>query len=291
MVCSMTGYGQSKIDTDQFSLSVEIRSVNHRFLDIHIRSSESFLRSEDKIRKTLQKYLKRGRIDVVITIDRNFMAKKKLHIDWNLIDDYYQFINTLKEKYSLRSDIQLEHFLNRNEMIEIHDHMDENEELEEILIQTIEEAAKNVLQMRKREGNELQKEVIQQLTLFEQQWGELVQHAPQCVKKYQEQLYKKVEQLTNGLVDEGRILTEVAIFADRIDIREELTRLKSHLSQFYAILEEKEPIGRKIDFLIQEMNREVNTIGSKGNDSFISQKVVEMKSILEKLREQVQNIE
>ena len=291
MVCSMTGYGQSKIDTDQFSLSVEIRSVNHRFLDIHIRSSESFLRSEDKIRKTLQKYLKRGRIDVVITIDRNFMAKKKLHIDWNLIDDYYQFINTLKEKYSLRSDIQLEHFLNRNEMIEIHDHMDENEELEEILIQTIEEAAKNVLQMRKREGNELQKEVIQQLSLFEQQWGELVQHAPQCVQKYQEQLYKKVEQLTNGLVDEGRILTEVAIFADRIDIREELTRLKSHLSQFYAILEEKEPIGRKIDFLIQEMNREVNTIGSKGNDSFISQKVVEMKSILEKLREQVQNIE
>ncbi len=291
MVVSMTGYGRSKMENPSYTIEAEIRSVNHRFLDLHIRSTEPMMHLEEKIKKSIQKFLKRGRLDVHLNIQRHLQSAKQLNVDWTLIEDYYRFILELKKKYALADDIRLEHFLTRSEFFQFTDLREEDGEFEALLMRTVEDAAKNVLAMRKREGELLQRELLHYLSLLKKEWEELQALSPQPVERYREQLYKKINLLTNGNMDENRLLTEVALFADRIDFSEELDRLKSHFAQFEAVLAEEEPVGRKIDFLLQEMNREVNTIGSKGNDAGVSKKVVEMKSLLEKMREQAQNIE
>ncbi|WP_346217053.1 YicC/YloC family endoribonuclease [Caldifermentibacillus hisashii] len=287
MVMSMTGFGRSERD----GIVVEIRSVNHRYFDFHTRIPQPLLKLEEKIKKICQQYVVRGRVDCSINISTSVPTNRGLHIDWNLLDEYYQFINNLKERYQLHEEIGITHFLQHDGLISVIEQEVVNPEMENTIIIAVEEAVQQLRKMRIIEGKALQNEIANYLELMDSFVQEIFEAAPIVKVEYEEKLRKKICEYTSGLFDETRVLTEVAIFADKIDISEELTRLNSHINQFRKSLNSMEPIGRKCDFLVQEMNREVNTIAAKANHANITNKVVELKSIIEKIREQVQNIE
>jgi len=291
MVVSMTGFGRSKKGTDSFSVSVEVKTVNHRFSEFYIRMPRQFNKIEDKIKKKLSTSIHRGRIEVFVTIEGEGIVNRKVLVDWNLLDHYIASIGKIKKKYALEHGLSLHDLLSREDILHVEEEETGNEELDQIVLEAVEEAALQVKQMRKMEGNALEKDVSAHLQTFQELVESIEMLAPSVANMYKERLSKRIQEFVAGQVDEVRILTEVAIFADKADINEEWTRLNSHIKQFDHILTLIEPIGRKLDFLLQEMNREVNTIGSKANDSAIAKEVVEMKSILEKMKEQVQNIE
>ncbi|WP_090630184.1 YicC/YloC family endoribonuclease [Neobacillus massiliamazoniensis] len=291
MVISMTGFGRAKIESDSFTVIIEVKTVNHRFNEMNIRLPRQLIKIEDKIRKKLNQHIRRGRVEVFVSIEGESPVIRKVHVDWQLIEEYYQFIIKAQEKYHLDGTITLQDLLNRSELIHIEENEAGNEELENLVLTAVEEAALSLKQMRVVEGEELEKDLLASISQINKHILELTGHAPLVAQLYKERLTKKLNEFLLGQLDESRILTEVAIFADKADINEEITRLKSHINQFIQTLDHTEPIGRKLDFLVQEMNREVNTIGSKANDSNIAKNVVEIKSLLEKLKEQVQNIE
>lgn len=291
MVISMTGFGRSKMESAAFSVNVEVKTVNHRFCEINIRMPRQLLKIEDKMKKKLNQQLRRGRVEVYVTIDGEGAVSRKVHVDWKLIEEYYQLINQAREKYGIEEKISLQDLLDRNELIHIEESEVGNEELENLVLAATEEAVLQLKQMRIAEGEELKKDLLTSLSQLDSILIDLKELAPLVVSAYKERLTKRMQEFVQGQIDETRILTEVAVFADKVDINEELTRLLSHIQQFIHTLNENEPIGRKLDFLVQEMNREANTIGSKANDSKIAKKVVDIKSLLEKLKEQVQNIE
>jgi uncharacterized protein (TIGR00255 family) len=287
----MTGFGRSKVVSGPYSVNVEIKTVNHRFSEFSIRMPRQLLKIEEKIKKKLNQHIRRGRVEVFVTLEGEGTVTRKVHVDWKLIDEYYQFLLDAKKKYSLEGNVSLAELLGLDELVHIEESEMGNEELETIVLTGIEEAVILLKQMRLAEGEELKKDITANLYQLETSLLDLRKYAPFVVQVYKERLTKRMQEFLNGQYDESRILTEVAIFADKADINEEMTRLCSHIQQFLQTLEDNEPIGRKLDFLVQEMNREVNTIGSKANDSNIAKKVVEMKSLLEKLKEQIQNIE
>jgi uncharacterized protein (TIGR00255 family) len=291
MVISMTGFGRSRIASASFSVNVEVKTVNHRFSEINVRMPRQLLKVEDKIKKKLNEHLRRGRAEVYIMIEGEGAVTRKIQVDWKLLEEYYLFIKQARDKFNIEGTVLLQDLLTRNEFLHIEENEVGNEELEELVLKATEEAVLLCKQMRVIEGEELKKDLLASLIQLDSNIEELKEFAPLVVSAYKERLMKRIEELVQGQIDETRVLTEVAIFADKIDINEELTRLKSHNQQFKQTLSEMEPIGRKLDFLVQEMNREANTIGSKANDSTITKKVVEIKSLLEKLKEQVQNIE
>jgi uncharacterized protein (TIGR00255 family) len=291
MVISMTGFGRSKTNSSSISVNVEVKTVNHRFCEFNIRMPRQLLMIEDKLKKKLTQHIRRGRVEVYVSIEGESAVTRSLHVDWNLIEEYYQFIKQAHEKYNIEGTLSLQDLLNRSELIHIEESETGNEELENLVLTATEEAVILLKQMRIAEGAELKKDLLSSLSQVEVNLQHLQQQAPIVAKVYNERLVKRMQEFLNGQIDETRILTEVAVFADKVDINEEITRLKSHIGQFIQTLDDQEPIGRKLDFLVQEMNREVNTIGSKANDSTIAKKVVEIKSLLEKLKEQVQNIE
>jgi uncharacterized protein (TIGR00255 family) len=291
MVKSMTGFGRSQKDSNDFSLTVEIKTVNHRFCEYHIRMPRQLLKVEDKIKKQLTEYIHRGRVEVFVTLGGNGLVHRKVNIDWLLLDEYFQYIVKVKEKYNIPNDITIQDLLQREEWLQIDEVDAGNEELEKLVSLAVKEAANQLLAMRVSEGKELENDIRKQLITLEGNSKRVKQLSPLVVSQYSERLTKRMNEFVTGALDEQRLITEVAIFADKVDINEELTRLQSHIRQFEDTLLNPEPIGRKLDFLLQEMNREVNTIGSKVNDSRIAQEVVDMKSLLEKVKEQVQNIE
>lgn len=290
MVKSMTGFGRSQRESDDLLLTVEIKTVNHRFCEYHIRMPRQLLKIEDKIKKQLNA-IHRGRVEVFVTLGGSGAVHRKVNIDWLLLEEYYQYILKIKEKYMLQADVSIHDLLQREEWLQVEEVDSGNEELEKLVNLTVQEAASQLMAMRVAEGKELEADIRKQLLSLECTINEVKQYAPLVVKQYKERLAKRLNDYLSGALDEQRFITEVAIFADKADINEELTRLHSHIRQFEETLTESEPIGRKLDFLLQEMNREVNTIGSKANDSKIAKEVVEMKSLLEKVKEQVQNIE
>jgi uncharacterized protein (TIGR00255 family) len=291
MVKSMTGFGRSQKESNDFSITVEIKTVNHRFCEYHIRMPRQLLKVEEKIKKQLSESVQRGRVEVFVTLDGNGAVHRKVNIDWSLLEEYYQYILKIKEKYRLEQEISIHDLLQREEWLQMDEVDSGNEELESLVLKTVEEAANHLLAMRVSEGNELESDIRKQLIALESSIELVKQNSPLVVQQYRERLEKRMKEYLSGSLDEHRIVTEVAVFADKADINEELTRLKSHIRQFEETLVLGEPIGRKLDFLLQEMNREVNTIGSKANDSQIAKEVVEMKSLLEKVKEQIQNIE
>jgi uncharacterized protein (TIGR00255 family) len=286
----MTGFGRSQRESNDLFLTVEIKTVNHRFCEYHIRMPRQLLKIEEKIKKQLN-VIHRGRVEVFVTLGGNGAVHRKVNIDWLLLEEYYQYILKIKEKYMLQSDVSIHDLLQREEWLQVEEVDLGNEELEKLVNITVEEAANQLMVMRIAEGKELEADIRKQLLLLEDSINEVKQYAPLVVMQYKERLAKRLTDFLSGALDEQRFITEVSIFADKADINEELTRLHSHIRQFEETLTESEPIGRKLDFLLQEMNREVNTIGSKANDSKIAKEVVEMKSLLEKVKEQVQNIE
>lgn len=291
MVKSMTGFGRSQKESNDFSITVEIKTVNHRFCEYHIRMPRQLFKIEDKIKKQLGEYVQRGRVEVFVTLEGSGAVHRKVNIDWSLLEEYYQYIQQIKKKYELQQDISIHDLLQREEWLQFEEVESKNEELVDLVLVAVEEAAIQLLTMRTSEGKELESDIRHQLTSLEGIIEQLKQYSPLVVSHYRERLAKRMKEFLSGSFDEQRFMTEVAIFSDKADINEELTRLNSHIQQFEETLKLKEPIGRKLDFLLQEMNREVNTIGSKGNDSKIAKEVVELKSLLEKIKEQIQNIE
>lgn len=287
----MTGFGRGKATSDVFSVNVEVKTVNHRFCEMNIRMPRQLLKIEDRMKKKLSQHIRRGRVEVYVSLEGEGVVTRKVQVDWKLLEEYYQFIKQVREKYDVEGTVTLQDLLSRSELLHIEESEAGNEELENLVLQATEEAANVLKQMRMAEGEELKKDMHALLAQLETNVVDLQKFAPLVVQSYKERLTKRIEEFISGQLDETRILTEVAVFADKADINEEVTRLKSHIQQFLLALKSMDPIGRKLDFLVQEMNREANTIGSKANDSNIAKLVVDIKSLLEKLKEQVQNIE
>jgi uncharacterized protein (TIGR00255 family) len=291
MVFSMTGFGRARAQSESCIVNVEIKTVNHRFSEFNIRMPRQLLKIEDKIKKTLNQHIRRGRIEVFISLEGQGVISRKLQVDWNLIEEYFHFINQARSKYGIEGGVTIADLLGRTDLVHIEENEAENEQLDLLVLSAVEEASILLKQMRLAEGAELKKDLVDIIAKVESLLEELQNFAPAVVQLYKDRLTKRMQDFANGQVDETRLVTEVAIFSEKADISEEITRLKSHIGQFVQTLNEDDPIGRKLDFLVQEMNRETNTIGSKANDANIAKNVVEIKSLLEKLKEQVQNIE
>ncbi|MGM7635899.1 YicC/YloC family endoribonuclease [Bacillus sp. Hm123] len=291
MVKSMTGFGRSKLKSANHVITVEMKSVNHRFSEFQIRMPRQLMKIEDKIKKKLAQYIHRGRVELFITIDGEGFIHRTLQADWTLIEEYIQLMEVISDKYQLAGQPELKDLLQRPDFITIEENEEENIVVEQLVLKAVEQAVEHLHDMRFVEGAELKKDLVRLLNSLEQRLNEVKRFAPLVIQSYRHRLERRLTELTATPFDQDRILTEVAIFSEKSDIHEECTRLDSHIQQFQQTLELSEPIGRKLDFMIQEMNREVNTIGSKANDSKISSAVVELKTTLEKMREQVQNIE
>lgn len=291
MVVSMTGFGRGTVESEHFGVTVEIKTVNHRFCEFHIRMPNQLLKIEASLKKILATHIKRGRVEVYVTLDGQAAVNRRIKVDWDLLDQYFYSITEVKDKYDLTGEVTLSDLVSMQELIQIEEKDTENELLESLVLQALSLATEEVVQMRLREGKALEMDVKGNIERLQQRSQQVRHLAPIVVDQYRDRLMKKMDEFVGGQLDETRILTEVAVFADKADLNEELTRLESHIEQFFKILLLQEPIGRKLDFLVQEMNREINTIGSKANDSKIAMEVVEMKSLLEKVKEQVQNIE
>lgn len=291
MVTSMTGYGRGEAENEQVKVFAEIKTVNHRFCEYTIRMPRQLLVLEEKVKKKANEYIRRGRVEIFITVEGESLVSKKVKIDWALADQYVTLMDEVKGKYNLESSITLQDMLQFESIFMTEEVPTVPVDLELLLMDSLTIALENLKQMRTQEGQELAQDLQNQLKKLAEIVEGVKNYAPSVVEQYKARLAVKLAELTDGLIEDSRMITEAAIFADKCDINEELTRLESHVQQFTVTLRHGDPIGRKLDFLVQEMNREVNTIGSKANDSAITKEVVEMKSLLEKLKEQVQNIE
>ena len=291
MILSMTGYGRAKTESDALSITIEMKSVNHRFFECSIRSPRQLFMYEDKIKKIIQQKLHRGRIEVFVSLQGEGTVKRTMTPNWELIDQFMNISTEFNNKYSAFTQPEMTDLLHLEHIIHIEEKEDVNADLENMLLGTVEEAASRLSQMRETEGTFLKSDLIAHAKKLETEVEAVEERAPEVVKQYRTRLSQKLAEAVGDTFDQNRLLTEIALFTDKADIHEEISRLKSHISQFLESLETIGPIGRKLDFLIQEMNRETNTIGSKANDAIIARKVVEMKTILEKMKEQVQNVE
>lgn len=291
MISSMTGFGRAKAEQTAFQITVEMRSVNHRFLEMNIRLPRQMMIFEDKIRKFVGEQIHRGRIEMSVLVEGEGLLERKLRVDWDLLAQYAAIMNEAENKLQLQNSATVQQLLAMPGVTAIEEAENIHAAFESSLYEAVCTAVSALKQMRDKEGEQLHNDVVQQLNGIEECVDAIVPYAPAVVQKYRERLETKLQELYKQELDEQRLLTEVTLFADRCDIHEELVRLKSHLQQFREALLIDEPVGRKLDFIVQEMHREINTIGSKANDITISKHVVEMKNNLEKIREQVQNIE
>ncbi|SEN16331.1 YicC/YloC family endoribonuclease [Lihuaxuella thermophila] len=289
---SMTGYGRGEIDKNGIRYVTEIRSVNHRFLEIVIRLPHGWMGLEEAIRKQVQQVVKRGRVDVFISLEGQLQPERTVQVDWGLIESFIQVGRQVEERLGIESRITLADLISKPEFWLIEEPKWEADDHRDAVFQSVERACLDLKEMRQREGEHLGNDLMQRVKAILALASKMKEEAPQAVRQMQNRLQDRMNELLQGReYDPDRLLMEVAIFADKADISEELTRLESHANQFMDALGSADPVGRRLDFLIQEMNREVNTIGSKANLRSISALVVDCKSELEKMKEQVQNIE
>ncbi|WP_088069357.1 YicC/YloC family endoribonuclease [Gottfriedia luciferensis] len=289
MVVSMTGYGKAILSNEQYKIHIEMKAVNHRYLETIVRMPRQLLAYEDAIKKIVCEYTSRGRVEVFVTIEG--LLQRTLQIDEGLIQQYKKAIENLSGEVQNQSIYNPIDLLKLPEVTTVSEVEQINDNFEELLLATTENACKQFFNVKCKEGGQLKKDLLERLAAIEECKIQIADHSPLVVKSYREKLQTKLEEIELTTIDEQRLLTEIMIFADRCDISEELVRLTSHLEMFNETLQLNESIGRKLDFIVQEMNREVNTIGSKANSLDISKQVVEIKNNLEKIREQVQNIE
>lgn len=293
MIKSMTGFGRGESSDGVHSFSVEIKTVNHRYNDIIVKMPKYLLFLEEKVKKHIKEYINRGRVEVYINLE--YLADSNIEVNVNipLALAYKRELENLINQLEIGDDISLTHLLTLPEVIKTERKDVDEDVVWGCLSQALEIALENVVNMRKKEGIELKKDIEIQLRKLESLIDKIEKRAPQVVMEYKEKLKERISELMDedADLDEERLNFEVVLFADKSDINEEVVRFKSHIKQFYMSLEQDEAVGRKLDFLIQEMNREVNTIGSKANDLEIINDVMDIKAQLEKIREQVQNIE
>ena len=288
---SMTGYGRRQLSVDGREMTVEVKTVNHRFLDLSFRMPRNLGFLEELIRKELPKALKRGHVDVFIAYRNTRSDAREVRVDESLLKAYQQALTKAAEQVAAENDIRLSHMVQFPEVLTVQEREEDQEAVTALAVQALSLALEDVKAMRSREGEALKEDLTYHLKELEKLAALIAAQAPEVAKAYRSRLEARLAQLPIEPVEPQRLAQEVAIFADKCAIDEELSRLSSHVAQFYQMLETKGEKGRKLDFLVQELNREINTIGSKASDAAITQWVVDAKSEIEKLREQVQNVE
>jgi uncharacterized protein (TIGR00255 family) len=292
MIKSMTGYGKSESDSDLGKCTVEIRSVNHRYGEISIRMPRGFLSMESEIKRLIAAVLKRGKIDVFVQWEESSAAGAIPQADTDLARGYAALFRSLSTELGLSEQIPLSLVISQKGVLkDAGKNIDESECLPQ-LVNTVKAAIDAIDAMRIREGLALSTDILERRAQLAEWVEQISSRSPLVVAEYHAKLKTRLDQLLDGAaVDEGRLAQEVALMADRCDVTEELVRLNSHFIQFDETLQLAEPVGRKLDFMMQEMNREINTIGSKSNDSGVTSLVIKIKAEMEKMREQIQNIE
>lgn len=292
---SMTGFGRGVNSGRNSSWTVEIRSVNHRYLDTSIKLPRRFIGWDDKIKKEVSSFHSRGRVDIFIIFNDEGVEEPKLKAELGLAKEYLRCLREVAKELSITGEPDLSMLASYHDIITPLDQEGGAEILEELwpdLRAAIRDALQECLEMRRNEGEALQKDLRGRLEIFQQKIDEIESSLPSIMEKRERALQERIENLLNGInIDPMRLAQEVAILVDKSDVNEELVRLRSHLEQFYGFLDLDDPVGRRLDFLVQEFLREVNTISSKINNAETAHIIVGMKNDLEKIREQVQNLE
>lgn len=292
MVKSMTGYGRAREMRNGRDITVEVRSVNNRYLDCTVKMPRAYIFAEDRMKARVQQAISRGKVDVFVTIDASAADAAVVAVNEPLARGYYDALTRLKTMFDLSGDITPEVLAKFPDVLAVTKAEEDVEAIAADICAVLDDALAAYNAMRAVEGEKLAADVAGRITTIEAVVGKVEERSPQTVAAYRQRLEAKMQEvLQSTTIDESRILTEAAIFADKIAVDEETVRLHSHIAQLQAMLVSGEPVGRKLDFLIQEVNRECNTIGSKCNDLTIAQDVVNMKAEVEKIREQVQNME
>ena len=292
MLKSMTGFGRAEGDTALGKVSVESRTVNHRYCDINVKLPKLLTAFETRIKEMIRSDLSRGRVDVSIKLDHSGEGRIQLNVDLPLAQQYLQVLQTLKEELHLSGEITVELLAGVKDLITAREEVEDVEPYWQEILPILRRSFKDMDEMKLTEGRSLKKDLEQRLERIVRLIGEISHQFPSSLKASQDRLHGRIRALLEGAEAEpSRFQQEIALLAERTDITEELVRAESHLVQFARLLDAEEAVGRKMDFLLQEIHREANTISAKANDAEISQRVVEIKGELEKIREQVQNIE
>jgi len=292
MIKSMTGYGGAKGTSGKLEIAVEVKSVNNRYLDSTIKLPRVFNAFEEALKTIVHGAISRGKVDVYISIDSSKADDIEIKINKPLVEAYVEALRTIEWENDLSSDIRVADLIRFPDILQAEKHEVDTEKLCADISKVLSAALADLNDMRTREGEKLYKDILARLDEIERLTTSAAELSPKIVEDYRKKLESRMNEiLQTANIDEARILTEAALFADRTAINEETVRLSSHIAQLRELISNDEPVGRKIDFLVQEFNREANTIGSKGNDTEMSKIIVDLKAEIEKIREQAQNIE
>lgn len=292
MLKSMTGFGRCEITTEEYRISVEMKAVNHRYLDLGIKMPKKFNYFEASIRSLLKQYIQRGKVDLFITYEDYTEEKMALKYNRSLASEYMEYFAKMAEQFHIENDITVSDLARYPDVLVMEQVPEDEEHMWAILKGAVEEAASRFVETRVTEGENLKADLLGKLDYMDRLVAEIEERSPKIVAEYRAKLEDKVKELLQGsAIDEARIATEVTIFADKICTDEETVRLKSHIEATRAELLSGGSVGRKLDFIAQEMNREANTILSKANDLEVSDRAIALKTEIEKVREQIQNIE
>ncbi|WP_032121796.1 YicC/YloC family endoribonuclease [Clostridium amazonitimonense] len=293
MIRSMTGFGRaSSEEGSKRSFIIEVKSVNHRFLDVNVRMPKAMIALEERIRNIISQYLNRGKIDLFLNYKNYEKVEGKANLNRELLDSYMGCLNEIKERYSVKDDISLSFISRFPDVIYVEEEEADLEDLWKEIQPLVHSAVKGLVAMREKEGIKLREDIQNNCNNIKKELDKIELKSPKVVEEYKLKLEERIKELIgDAKVDENRLSMEIAIFADKASIAEEITRLNSHIGQLSHTLALEEPIGRKLDFIVQEMNREANTIASKSSDLEITNWILNVKNNIEKIREQVQNIE
>lgn len=292
MVRSMTGFGRFETDTKERKITVEMKGVNHRYLELSIKLPKKLSFFEVRIRTLLKQYISRGKVDVFITYEDVSEGRSSVHYNEDLAAEYFMALTKMSERFGIENDVKTSLLAQLPEVFTLQEQTQDEEELFEFVEQVIEKAAGQFVEMREKEGTHLKKDILFKLDGMIKCVEQIEEHSPKILEEYKKKLSDKITELLGDVsIDETRITTEVTIFADKICVDEETVRLKAHIKSMKDTLEDGLNIGRKLDFIAQEMNREANTILSKANDLTITELAIQLKTEIEKIREQIQNIE
>ncbi|MFH1335439.1 MAG: YicC/YloC family endoribonuclease [Candidatus Zixiibacteriota bacterium] len=292
MIASMTGYGRAEFVEENIKATVDISSVNNRFCEIQFRLPKNLSPLESKLKEMILSTISRGKINFTLTWEETSPPATYVKLNEEVADVYYGLMSQLKERFNLTGEIRMDYFLNLPDLVKVEKEEYDLDKVWKILEKVTQQALEEFNRMRRTEGAKLSEDMFERVNKLNQTITEIEELTPQSVEIYRQKLKSRIKELTENLpVDDHRIELEVALMAEKCDVTEECVRFKSHNQQFLSALKENVAVGRRLTFLLQEMNREANTIGSKSVDANISKKVISLKEEIEKLREQVQNIE
>ena len=292
MIKSMTGYGGAKGSAEGLSVSIELKSVNNRYLDVSVKLPRTMLFAEEPIKAAVGRHISRGKVDVFVTVDQSASDDMEVRVNEPLLKGYIEALSAAAEKFGLQNDMTVMSLCRLPDVLSTDRREIDSSALMTGITEILERALTEYDAMRLREGEKLRDDVLARLETISRLTGVVEENAPKTVAEYRARLEQKLQEvLATANIDESRVLTEAAIFADKIAVDEETVRLRSHISQLRGLTNGESPAGRKMDFLIQELNREANTIGSKCQNADIAHVVVELNAEIEKIREQIQNVE